>query len=260
MKCSTTAVVLAATLALICGCGKKNDAPRSSATDDKTALQKTWYAVYAERNGEYHNDPVDGQAQAVFTSDSVTITVIDGPTINGRYQIDPSKSPKEIDLTHSPHGKTETVLGIYLLDGDVFHLYFAQPGKPRPTELVSKPGCEYIRFRSNLDEAKAEVARFKAELAEQYAPKAKVSLAEFQVQRLTQAVESYVVKFGEFPNELGQLAKPAEGPAFVEAKDIIDPWGVPYRYDPTGPKHEGAKPDIWTEAPGKKVIGNWMSK
>lgn len=96
-------------LSLICGCGKKNDAPRSSATDDKTALQKTWYAVYAESNGEYHNDPVDGQAQAVFTSDRVTITMNDGPTINGTYQIDPSKSPKEIDLTLSSREKTETM-------------------------------------------------------------------------------------------------------------------------------------------------------
>ncbi len=30
-----------------------------------------------------------------------------------------------------------------------------------------------------------------------------------------------------------------------------------YQYDAAGKKNGGTKPDIWTETPDKKIIGNW---
>ena len=36
-----------------------------------------------------------------------------------------------------------------------------------------------------------------------------------------------------------------------------DPWKKPYQYDPSGPRNNGRRPDIWTVAPDGLEIGNW---
>jgi hypothetical protein len=51
--------------------------------------------------------------------------------------------------------------------------------------------------------------------------------------------------------------------ALVDAKilwpeSLVDPWGKKFQYDITGKKTGNKKvPDIWTETPDKKIIGNW---
>lgn len=268
----TLATLLAGLLAFNCACSSKktSDSSGGAPTDDKSALQKTWYAVYAENSGEYDNDPVDGQGQLAFSGDRITFTIQDEPkpnVIEGSYKLDATKSPKEIDLTMTFRGKTETDLGVYSLEGDTFHLYFATNGKARPTELASKPGSGiiHIRFRSNAEEAKAEIARFKQERAKsRRGPGNYEAKAELQIQVLSQAAKAYMIKFNELPSDLADLLKPPEGKPFLASEnDLIDPWELPFRYDPTGPRHKGKEPDIWCEVPGTKpvrIIGNWMSK
>ena len=34
-------------------------------------------------------------------------------------------------------------------------------------------------------------------------------------------------------------------------------WQKPYRFNPSGEHHNGAKPDVFTESPEGVVIGNW---
>jgi hypothetical protein len=81
---------------------------------------------------------------------------------------------------------------------------------------------------------------------------------------LDSAVERYRKEKGAWPAELDALlaADPdsSKKPYLECQEDIIDPWGHEYRYDRSGILNEGSKPDIWTLAPDKTLIGNWPRK
>jgi hypothetical protein len=46
----------------------------------------------------------------------------------------------------------------------------------------------------------------------------------------------------------------------LSSKSLVDPWGKEFHFEITGKKNQGKSPDIWTETPDKKVIGNWPDK
>ena len=58
----------------------------------------------------------------------------------GTQKLDPSKSPKAIDvtMTEGPN-KGAVMLGIYEFDGDTLKVCFDPQGKKRPTEFKSPP-------------------------------------------------------------------------------------------------------------------------
>ncbi|HZZ82525.1 MAG TPA: type II secretion system protein GspG [Gemmataceae bacterium] len=78
---------------------------------------------------------------------------------------------------------------------------------------------------------------------------------------LTTACTAYRLKHQQWPQSLQELTqKDALGGPYLENQDaLIDPWGRPYQYDPSGPMNNGMKPDIWTTPPNdqNKKIGNW---
>ena len=46
------------------------------------------------------------------------------------------------------------------------------------------------------------------------------------------------------------LVKPPDGSKpFIRDEALIDPWGLPYQYDPTGRKNEGMSIDVWSIGP-----------
>jgi uncharacterized protein (TIGR03067 family) len=61
----------------------------------------------------------------------------------GTQKIDPSKSPKTIDVTmlEGPH-KGALMLGIYEFDGDTLKVCCDPQGKKRPTEFKSEAGSQ----------------------------------------------------------------------------------------------------------------------
>jgi len=63
----------------------------------------------------------------------------------GTQKLDPSKSPKTIDmtLTEGPN-KGAVMLGIYEIDGDTLKACFDPQGKKRPTEFKSAPGSAHF--------------------------------------------------------------------------------------------------------------------
>jgi hypothetical protein len=95
-----------------------------------------------------------------------------------------------------------------------------------------------------------------------YLAEAKDDLVKLQLQTLTTAVQAYQVRNDKFPATLDELTKPQEGrPPDLDTKDLLDPWGRPYKYDLSGTRNRGKYPDIWTEGPkgdGTGQIGNWM--
>ncbi len=61
----------------------------------------------------------------------------------GTQKLDPSKSPKTIDVTVTEGPSKGTVmLGIYEFAGDTLKVCFDPQGKTRPTEFKSAPGSE----------------------------------------------------------------------------------------------------------------------
>jgi uncharacterized protein (TIGR03067 family) len=65
----------------------------------------------------------------------------DKTVASGKFSIDATKRPKEIDIMDASGNKNEqTKLGIYEVDGDTYKYCLAPAGKPRPKEFVSKEG------------------------------------------------------------------------------------------------------------------------
>jgi hypothetical protein len=62
-----------------------------------------------------------------------------------------------------------------------------------------------------------------------------------------------------WPDNLELLVTPDKDDKayLVDIRDLRDPWGNQFQYDPSGPNNKGQQPDIWTTTPNGKVIGNW---
>jgi len=95
---------------------------------------------------------------------------------------------------------------------------------------------------------------------------AKKGAAQAQVKGpLTQAVKTYKLKHGQWPQSLDVLLnKDAKGGPYLETQDALtDPWSQKYQYDVTGSMNSAANPnihtpDIWTVHPdSQEKIGNW---
>src|SRR5438067_8506481 len=66
-----------------------------------------------------------------------------------------------------------------------------------------------------------------------YLEKARENTAKLQITHLEEAAGAYNVENGSMPESL-QVLTQAEGGrhAAIEAKDLNDPWGKPYNYEP----------------------------
>jgi hypothetical protein len=87
----------------------------------------------------------------------------------------------------------------------------------------------------------------------------KEDLVKAQVKTISEACLMFETNNGRRPESLQELILPqpnARG-SLLPADAIFDPWGKEYQYNSTGPENGGAKPDVWTETPEGKRIGNW---
>jgi RNA polymerase sigma factor (sigma-70 family) len=104
---------------------------------DKEAIQGAWQTTAVEANGKDTPEKARafkeiGASKWVFSADKVTYQ-LGGKEMPAAYTIDPSKTPKQIDL-RPEEGRPG--LGIYSLEGDVLKLCLPGPGgDARPTEL-----------------------------------------------------------------------------------------------------------------------------
>ena len=104
-------------------------------------FQGTWTFVSVEAGGK--ELPASEVAGLVLTFEGAMHTVKKGNEVIqvGTQKLDPSKSPKAIDVTLTEGPKKGAVLlGIYEIDGDTLKVCF--DGKKRPTEFKSPPGSE----------------------------------------------------------------------------------------------------------------------
>jgi uncharacterized protein (TIGR03067 family) len=142
-------------------------------SDPPNALEKD-YALF---NGVWAFDlvEVDGAKQPavpfethkmIVVSAERRFIVVQGKKITrGVFQMDPTSTPKQIDVTATnSQGKTLTTLAIYELEGDTYRFCSSFRSNERPPEFLSKPGsktvCEVLkRSNQSVEDALAELDR-----------------------------------------------------------------------------------------------------
>lgn len=94
-----------------------------------------------------------------------------------------------------------------------------------------------------------------------YLDSSKEKAAQLAIKNLETAVMKYKLDHGEFPPDLQTLTVPTEGkPAYLEKKDLLDPWNHPYQFDPSKKSPTG-RPLISSQGvnPGSSPpIQNWQ--
>jgi uncharacterized protein (TIGR03067 family) len=129
---------------LVCGIAAgDDDSKKAKAVEGELKrLDGEWRIIAAELGGERlkSNDLV------VFSGQKCTITNTETKIVfDNTITIDPTKSPKQIEVTNT---KTKaTWVGIYELDGDKLKAVFqGDKDAKRPTEFKTNPGSQEIMY------------------------------------------------------------------------------------------------------------------
>jgi uncharacterized protein (TIGR03067 family) len=123
------------------------DAPKDGLKQDKEKLQGTWKAVTAQERGETRDDAED--RLLIFSGDEFRVKKGDDIIVKGKFKIDASKRPKEIDMEITDARKDDlngkTALGIYELEGNTLKWCASEPGgMERPKEFSSNAENKHI--------------------------------------------------------------------------------------------------------------------
>jgi hypothetical protein len=92
-----------------------------------------------------------------------------------------------------------------------------------------------------------------------YMERARESKAKLDITKIGQAVEVYELETDEYPENLQVLTQPLKGrPAMLESKDLQDPWGQPYVYEPLNRNPNTGRPRISSShQTGGRPLSNW---
>lgn len=113
------------------------ECPATKPHPDLNGIKGTWKITSEKYDGKKLNNFIGGH----LTFDGkFSVLKVKDKKVKDKYTLHPSKKPKWIDIIAERGDKTLTIVGIYSLDGDTLKLCHNDPGKPRPTEFVTKPG------------------------------------------------------------------------------------------------------------------------
>jgi uncharacterized protein (TIGR03067 family) len=131
-------VAFLAVVSLVTGVGLSCRA--QDARTDREQLQGVWRFVSMER---------DGKAETPFgdlTFEGDTFTVKQGGllVVTGTFTLDPSQTPRAIDLNVTEAERGEEIRGIYELGTDTLKWCLEEPGKDRPKEFATKGTGHYL--------------------------------------------------------------------------------------------------------------------
>jgi uncharacterized protein (TIGR03067 family) len=132
---------------LFCAVGVSASASRAEDKPDVEKELKKFQGVWTIESSEYGGQklPADQLKDfvVIYDGDKHTVKAGDKVIQVGTQKIDPSKSPKTIDVTMTEGpSKGAVMLGIYEIDGDTLKACFDMEGKKRPTEFKSPPGSQ----------------------------------------------------------------------------------------------------------------------
>lgn len=108
---------------------------------DQELIQGTWQIVGLEANGK-PEPAANYKGNAItFSKDKATLREGNYPAIDFTFTLDPTKTPRAIDLT----AKTVVIRGVYKLEGDDLTLSLSVGGS-RPADFATKAGGESETF------------------------------------------------------------------------------------------------------------------
>src|SRR5262245_57295926 len=117
------------------------------AKKDKERLQGAWRPVSGEQDGQAQEN--GKEHLLTFEGDTFSIKRGDQLFVKGTFTLDPSKSPKAIDMKITEGAKDDDkgkeVHGIYEVDKDTLKWCTARPGSnDRPKEFATQAGTGHM--------------------------------------------------------------------------------------------------------------------
>ena len=110
---------------------------------DLKKFQGTWNFESVEAVGKQESASDFKDMTVTFEGDKFTVKKGHEVIQVDTEKIDPSKSPKTVDVTVTEGlSKGAVMLGIYEIDGDTLKVCFDPEGKKRPTEFKTAPGSQ----------------------------------------------------------------------------------------------------------------------
>jgi len=115
---------------------------RNAIRADRQRLQGVWSLI----SGTVSGRPGDAETKLLWTLAGDTIVVEMKERWVGKWTLDPTQSPKRINLAATaPDGTTtEVIRGVYEVRGDKLCLCLAYGDEPRPENLRSSPGTGQV--------------------------------------------------------------------------------------------------------------------
>src|SRR5579872_5299870 len=139
-------MTLLCTLVLIAagGTGTRAD-DRQNVEKELRKFQGTWTFASVEAAGKEQPAAEFKGMTVTFAGDKFTVKKGDEVIQAGTQKLDPSRSPKTIDVTVAEGlSKGAVMLGIYEIRGDTLKVCFDPEGKKRPTEFASTSGSQTL--------------------------------------------------------------------------------------------------------------------
>jgi uncharacterized protein (TIGR03067 family) len=114
---------------------------------ERKSLEGTWEGWVLEGRGTRTDRGPVRLAKVVIQGDRISATDGKLDLGAGTFTLDLGQNPRRLDSVGTdgqPRGRN--FLGIYTLEGDTLRWCAANPGKPRPTEFITKPAVQFYMF------------------------------------------------------------------------------------------------------------------
>src|SRR5438105_5280467 len=141
-----------ALVTLLCTLGLTASGGTGARTDDKADVEKelkkfqgTWTFESVEAGGKEVPAAEFTGIRVTFEGNKYTVKKGDEVIQAATHKLDPSKSPKTLDVTVAEGPNNGAVmLGIYEISGDTLKVCFDPEGKKRATQFKGAPGSQTL--------------------------------------------------------------------------------------------------------------------
>ncbi len=188
---------------------------------DIDRLQGTWNITSLESNGQAMGEAFVNGAKIIIQGDAFT-TVSMGATYKGTFKVDPSRTPKTLDLTFTEGPeKGQTTPAIYELDGDTWKICLAVTAKNRPKQFATTPGSGHALETLCRETGKVKPAKAPAEpVAVDPPPAADEKTTDAVKQELARLAGEWAMASGEMEGQPLPEAMVKTGKRVVQGNQV----------------------------------------